>query len=153
MALLTTRQQIQWGIEFVTHHGTVSYLFEEPWQLSLWHPPRVAGVYAILVYDANFDPKPYKAIYFGQRADFSERGFPTRHEKYQDWLNTAKLSGLGMLGGPELYISIMRMPYSTEASRSEIGQELIEKYRPACNIQFNPLHGSLNSIEESKTIS
>jgi hypothetical protein len=146
MASLTTRQQIQWGIEFVTHGGTVSYLFEEPWQLSLWHPPRVAGLYAILVYDTNFEPRPYKAIYFGQSPDFSERGFPARHENYQDWLDTAKYSSLGMLGGPDLYIAIMRMPYSTEASRSKIEQELIEKYRPACNFRFNPLNGSLNSI-------
>jgi hypothetical protein len=138
-------KQREWGIRFVTDNGTVSHLFEEPWRLSSWYPPRVAGIYAILVFDVNFEPKPYRVIYFGQSSSFSERGFPDRHERYQDWLTAANHAGLGLLGDPELYIAIMRMPFSTEASRVEVEQALIEKYRPACNIQFNPLTGLANS--------
>lgn len=142
---LAAEQQREWGIKFVTDEGSVTHLFEEPWLLSSWHPPKVAGVYAILICDVNCDPRPYRAIYFGQNASLAEAGFPDRHEKYEDWLGAAYHAGLGRLGYPELYISIMRMPYSTEAARRGIERALIERYRPGCNTRFEPAGSLLNA--------
>lgn len=133
---LALRQQREWGIRFDTDGGSVTHLFEEPWLLSSWHPPRTAGIYAILICDVNCTPRPYRAIYFGQNENLAGSGFPDRHEKYQDWLGAAHYMGLGTIGYAELYVSIMRMPYSTETARHDIVRALNECYRPVCSPRF-----------------
>jgi len=142
---VAAEQRREWGLRFVTDGGSITHLFEEPWLLSSWHPPRTAGIYAILICDVNCEPRPYRAIYFGQHASLAACGFPDRHEKYQDWLGVAHHAGLGTLGYPELFISIMRLPYSTEAARRGIVLALNERYRPVCNTQFGPADGLLNT--------
>lgn len=139
------KQRREWGLRFETDGGSVTHLFEEPWLLSSWHPPRTAGVYAILICDVNCEPRPYRAIYFGQDASLAECGFPDRHEKYEDWLGAAHYMGLGTIGYPELFISIMRMPYSTEAARRGIVQDLNVCYRPVCSQQPEPADRLLNT--------
>ena len=135
---MTTLAQ-QKFIRFVTH-GQGSHIFQSPEPLFLWFAPETAGLYAILVLDPASEAMPYRVIYFGETGNFADRGFPTGHEKYQDWFDHSHGLGAG-LSGAGLYIAIKPMPYSAANSRKAIEQALIEHYQPVCNAQYKPLTG------------
>ena len=103
------------------------YLFTDPIWTGIWAPPRVAGLYAILVPDQSIVPLHYRVIYFGETGDFSERGFIINHNKYACWIKES---------GSEhyLYISIFPQAVLTPEQRKAAEAVLIAKYRPACNL-------------------
>jgi len=104
----------------------VSCNFSEPVPLLTWQPLAQAGVYVILVPDANCTPKPFRPIYFGEAGNFSERGFPTNHHKWSAWVNNA--------GNPvDLFVATYTMAGSTPEQRRAIESGLCDTYAPACN--------------------
>lgn len=94
--------------------------FSEPERLSNWAPPYRAGLYVIMVPDQNMKPKPYRAIYFGESGNMSERGFNSHHKK-NCWINTAGSEG-------NLFISTHLMPDSSEKERRNIEERLVQEY-------------------------
>lgn len=102
------------------------YEFSEPVQLIHWVPPSIAGLYAILIPDNTYNPRPFRVIYFGETKNYSERGFIRSHHKYSAWLNVA---------GSEdnLYVSTFFMVLSPSLQRVVTETYLINEYRPVCN--------------------
>jgi hypothetical protein len=102
--------------------------FTEPVALDRGWLPRSAGVYAILVSDSAWEPRPYRPIYFGEAEDLARRGVAS-HEKFEEWRRAA-----GAESG--LYVAYHLMAGS-DAERTAFGEELIREYRPACNDAAN----------------
>jgi len=102
--------------------------FTEPIGFGSSPLPGYAGVYAILVSDAAWEPRPYRPIYFGEAKDLA-RKVVASHEKYEDWPRAA-----GAEGG--LYVAYHLMAGS-DAERTAFQEELIREYRPACNDAAN----------------
>jgi hypothetical protein len=101
-------------------------IFSDPLQITNWSPPPLAGIYAILVYDGNWTPQPYRPIYFGESGNFSERGFLTGHHKFLSWALTAG-------GANNLFVAISLMPGSTPEQRRLVEAVLIQAHNPVCN--------------------
>jgi hypothetical protein len=100
--------------------------FNDPVRVTEWLPPFRAGLYAILVPDQSASPKPFRAIYFGESSNLSERGFLRSHIRYNSWIREAYSNN-------NLYISVHYMPDSTQQQRMELEKRLIDTYHPVCN--------------------
>jgi hypothetical protein len=104
-----------------------NYQFSNPECLLNWITSEKSGIYAILVQDPTSRSKPYKAIYFGESEDMSERGFFKSHSRYDRWIREAGTEA-------ELYISVFPMPDLTPELRQGIEAFLIKYYQPVCNL-------------------
>jgi hypothetical protein len=97
-------------------------VFSEPTSLSHWTAPRCAGLYVLLVGDANWAPRPYQALCFGEFGNnCSER-----------LLERARDFAARLVGRP-LFISVLPMPFSTTAQRWMLRNELNWAYNPPCS--------------------
>jgi hypothetical protein len=102
--------------------------FSEPKAFgSGWLPMR-SGVYAILVIDGGWNPRPYRPLYFGKAGDLAARVVRS-HEKYNEWCREAG-------GSEKLYVAYHLSP-NAEWERAEIEESLIRHYSPVCNQTFN----------------
>jgi len=106
-------------------------LFSDPKRFPGWSGPQTSGLYAILVPDQGWSPRPFRPIYFGECQDFSKR-VSTSHEKYPSWIREAKAPS-------RLFVAVHYMPSSTQDGRRALESELIAHYEPVCNEVFNPL--------------
>jgi hypothetical protein len=103
--------------------------FTEPVPFPPALPPVSSGIYAILVPDADCTPRPYRVIYFGESGNFHER-VTESHERYDDWIKEA--------GGIEnTYVAFCPTPLLKEEQRRWVENDLIARYRPACNLKDN----------------
>lgn len=75
-----------------------------------------AGIYAILSGGSQ-----WTVVYIGQSGDVGERVGPTHH-KWTCWQRF-----------PNLHVSFLSMPNSTERERLAIEGELIKQFNPPCN--------------------
>jgi len=105
-------------------------IFTAPAPFSLALPPVSSGIYAILVRDVSCRPRPFRAIYFGESGDFSQR-VTGGHERFNDW--TAAAGGVA-----DIYVAFCPTPLLKEEQRRWVECDLIARYRPACNLQDNP---------------
>ena len=105
-------------------------LFTEPTSFESFPPPFGGGLYVVLIPDLNGRPRTYRAIYFGQAGDLSERVCKS-HERYRDW---AKEAG----GAHRLHVAFHTMT-GGERVRVAVEERLIGMYKPACNDKSNPL--------------
>jgi hypothetical protein len=103
--------------------------FTEPAPFGLALPPVASGIYAVLVADASCSPRPFRAIYFGESGNFQER-VTASHEHYDDWLREA-----GDVANT--YVAFCPTPLLKEVQRRWIENDLIARYRPACNLKNN----------------
>jgi hypothetical protein len=94
-------------------------VFSEPTSLSHWTPPNCPCLYALLVGDLNWAPRPYQALCFGE---FGNNGGERLLEKARDFA--------ARLIGRELFVSVLPMPFSTTAQRWTLRNELIWAYNP-----------------------
>jgi hypothetical protein len=94
-------------------------VFSEPTSISHWTPPHCACLYALLVSDPNWAPRPYHALYFGE---FGNNGAERLLEKARDFA--------ARLFGREVFASVLPMPFSTTAQRWMLRNELIWAYNP-----------------------
>ena len=94
--------------------------FAGPFLAPLWLPQKSAGVFAVMV--PGWRLMTFRAIYFGQTADFS-CGFLKNEPRYAEWLAIA---------GTEwnLYLATHDMPFSTESQRRAAEREVVRDYRP-----------------------
>jgi hypothetical protein len=108
----------------ITFHNRA---FTEPVLFHLTMPPVSSGIYAILKPDPSCTPRPYRAIYFGESSNFSQR-VTENHELYDDWVTEA--GGIG-----NIYVAFCSTPFLREEQRRWAETDLIARYRPACNLK------------------
>jgi hypothetical protein len=96
-------------------------LFSEPTPLAEWKIPKFPGLFVILAKDANWAPKPYQPLYFG------EFGNNTPEPLLPG--NQARLQRSD--GDPTLLIAVLPMPFSTTAQRLALRNELLWAYNSA----------------------
>ena len=102
--------------------------FTEPIAFGRSSLPGFAGIYAILVSDAGWQPRPYRPVYFGEAGDLAVRVVAS-HEKYGEWLRAAGTAD-------KLYVAYHLMS-GGEAQRAAFEQSLIREYQPECNESMN----------------
>lgn len=103
--------------------------FTEPARLSLAFPPIASGIYAILIPDPLCQPRPFRVIYFGESSNFSSR-VTENHEHFGDWVREAG-------GIANTYVAFCSTPFLREEQRCWVKRELIDRYRPVCNLKGN----------------
>jgi hypothetical protein len=95
-------------------------LFSEPVRLAGWTPPRCPGLYAILIVDSNWAPKPFQPLYFGE---FGNNVSPSVLQgQYGSILPAVK--------GQELFVVVLPMPFSTLQLRWALRSQLAWAYNP-----------------------
>lgn len=101
------------------------YMFSEPVPLSNWTAPKFAGLFVILASDANWAPRHFQPLCFGEFGN-----------------NIRGSLGIGCSrlpahGGP-LFISVLPMPFSSSAQRCEVRNQLTWAYNPVCQASATP---------------
>jgi hypothetical protein len=97
-------------------------IFTEPTRLDGWTPPKCAGLFGIFVADANWAPKPYQPLYFGEFGN---------NASAQALLGECRSMFSGM-GGRTLMVAVFPLPFSTTSQRHALRSELIHAYNPVC---------------------
>jgi hypothetical protein len=98
--------------------------FTEPIAFGRSSLPGFAGMYAILVSDTGWQPRPYRPVYFGEAGNLAVRVVAS-HEKYGEWLRAAGAAD-------RLYVAYHLMS-GDEAQRAAFEKSLIREYQPECN--------------------
>jgi len=97
------------------------YFFTEPTRLADLKVPKYAGLFVILATDANWAPKPYQPLYFGEFGNNTpEAVLPGSHALPH-----------GSEHDTTLLVSVLPMPFSTTAQRWALRNELLWAYNPA----------------------
>jgi hypothetical protein len=89
------------------------YIFTEPERLLECAPPRCAGVFAILVQDHNWAPKPFQPLWFGEFGNNAQHLFTDQPPH-----------------GESLYLSVFPMLFSTTEQRCAVRDRLVWAYNP-----------------------
>jgi hypothetical protein len=97
-------------------------MFSEPAPLAEWTPPRCAGLYVVLLRDANWAPKPFQPVYFGEFG----------HNTAVPLISKDRLPLPGSTPKEALFMAAFPIPFSTTAQRLVLRDELIRAYNPAC---------------------
>jgi hypothetical protein len=80
-------------------------------------PPACGGLYAILAKDANWAPKPFQPLYFGEFGNNQQQSL-----KMSGWAPAGAMDGL--------YVATLALPFSTAAQRCALRNELVDAYNP-----------------------
>ncbi len=109
--------------------------FSEPVRFVGWTPPKCAGLFAVLVPDPNWAPKPFRPIYFGEFGNNTPAPGPEAAH-LQDGGETAAL-----------LVVFLPLPFSTTAQRQALRHELVSAYHPACQgEEATGLQAALNRL-------
>ncbi len=85
------------------------------------------GLFAVLVNDRNWAPKPLQPLFFGEYGNnVPMRALPI---DYPRLMAAAK--------GRTLLVAVLPMPFSTTAQRRELRNELVWAYNPECQSDGN----------------
>jgi len=98
-------------------------LFSEPTPLADWKVPKYAGLFVILAADANWAPKRYQPLYFGEFGNNTPEA-PLNHAP----LPRGE-------GDATLFIAVLPMPFSTTAQRWALRHELMCAYNTAWQVK------------------
>ncbi|PWU04456.1 MAG: hypothetical protein C5B51_16775 [Terriglobia bacterium] len=95
--------------------------FSEPIPLAEWIPPKCAGLFVILVSDANWAPRPFQPICFGEFGNNAQEVAPRNATTWQQ-------------GVPDkgLFVAVFPMPFSTTQQRLALRHDLVRGYNPVC---------------------
>src|SRR5215216_416696 len=104
------------GIRFNDH------VFSEPGRLINAELPKCGGIFAILVRDPTWAPKPFQPLCF--------REFGNNAQNILQWARGANADAL--------FVSVLAMPFSSAAQRCEIRNQLIGAYNPVCQANGIP---------------
>jgi hypothetical protein len=98
----------------------------------------------ILASDPNWAPKPFRALYFGE---FGNNAQEVLSASDRDRIRLA-----GATRGESLLVSVLPMPFSTTAQRSEIRNQLVWAYNPVWQVNAIPPASSelTRKLESSK---
>ena len=99
--------------------------FGEPVPFANWTPPGCASIYAILVADANWAPRPFQPLYFG------EFGNKTSFSAVQREVTNLAPA----LRRESLLVAVLPLPFSTTGQRWMLRNELIWAYNPPCQVE------------------
>ncbi len=113
--------------------GFQHWRFSEPTAFNTASLPACPGIYAVLVIDGAWGPRPYRPLYFGKAENLATR-VSSSHENYREWRRAS--NGFGAL-----YVAYHRLPGINARQRSIIEESLIRHYSPECNRTFNSLAG------------
>src|SRR5215471_21557000 len=117
------------------------YVFSYPVPLDRFSlPPRSAGLYVLLMADPTWGPWQFQPLYFG---DFGMYGEVHMSAAQQTCC-------LKVAAGRRLYVALYALPQQQGWAISQIKKELIEWYRPICNLDSDrgtELANRLNSLE------
>jgi hypothetical protein len=99
--------------------------FGEPVPFANWTPPGCASLYAILVTDPNWAPRPFQPLYFGEFGNNTS-------------LTAAQREITNLVPAPRretLFIAVLPLPFSTTGQRWLVRNELIWAYNPPCQVE------------------
>jgi hypothetical protein len=113
-------------------------LFTEPTRLTDWKVPLYAGLFVILAKDANWAPKPYRPMYFGEFGNNTPPAAPTGN-------HTLPPHGEA---DTTLLVSVLPMPFSTTAQRWALRNELLWAYNSAW--QTKELQGATSGLANQR---
>jgi hypothetical protein len=102
-------------------------IFTEPAPFALAEPPVSSGIYVVLVPDPSCRPRAFRAIYFGEAGNFHGR-VTDSHALFDDWIREAE-------DVANLYVAFCPTPLLREVQRRWVENDLIARYRPACNLK------------------
>jgi hypothetical protein len=122
------------GLRFLNQY------FTEPMAVGGWLPCS-AGVYAILVSDPSWRPRPYRPIYFGEAEDLAGR-LTASQERLEEWRRTAGDAGT-------LYVTY-HLTSGSEADRTALKGGLIREYRPETNTPAGDSPGNAERAPEAQ---
>lgn len=88
--------------------------------------PPGGGIYVVMARSDNWQPKPFRPLYFGECESFSTR-LTDSHEKLSSWKREA--------GGSTLYVAVCNLGRTSSEYRKTVEYELIQQYDPPCNIK------------------
>ena len=100
------------------------------------------GIYAILIRDEGYTPRPFQILYFGE-SDRLARRVNTQHESREEWVRQAR--------GADLFVAFYNTAGTPGRLRKELAKQLIQDYNPPCNqrtsdsigsVQLKPILGS-----------
>ena len=106
------------GINYGNHR------FSEPRLFPCLSMPPFEGIYAILVTDMKFRPRPFRLLYIGETEDLSQE-VNMRHAKFADWTREAH--------GHPLFVAWQTMISASSQQRRSTELQLINAYQPPCN--------------------
>lgn len=82
------------------------------------------GIYAILVRDEGYTPRPFRVLCFGESDRLAGR-VTAQHESYGEWVRQAR--------GAELHVAFYSTAGTPARQRKELAKLLILDYNPPCN--------------------
>lgn len=97
-------------------------MFSGPVAFGACSMPKCAGLFAVLVNDPNWAPRPFQPLYFGEFGNNT----PTQALPF----NLSRLHAAA--NGRPLTIAVLPLPFSTTAQRRELCNELVSAYNPSC---------------------
>lgn len=118
----------QYSIRFGHHEFNGPFTFPPMFLLP------APGIYAVLVQDPGWTPRPFRPLYIGQSIDLHGR-LSVQHEKYPDWMREAR--------GLALHYAYFTTTLWTDKQRKDVEAELIAWYDPPCNKQYRAFAPSI----------
>jgi hypothetical protein len=106
------------------------FVFSEPVPLTNWAAPKCAGLFVVLVRDANWAPRPFQPLCFG------EFGNNVRGPLAVDSIPLPANAG-------ELFVSVLPLPFSTSVQRCDVRNQLIWAYNPVYQGSAMPAQSEL----------
>jgi len=100
------------------------YVFSEPVRLARWAPPKTAGLFAVMLPDGNWAPRPFQILTFGEFGNAARQ--VASQQEYQSWFRVA--------ADKDLYVSVLQMPFSSTSERKTLCAELVRAYNPICQL-------------------
>jgi hypothetical protein len=105
-------------------------VFSEPTPLNSCALPKFAGLFVILARDANWAPRQFQPVCFGEFGN-----------------NTPGPLALGSVRMPAnagtLFIAILPLPFSSSAQRCDMREQLVWAYNPVCQGNAMPPRNDL----------
>lgn len=90
--------------------------------------PSDQGLYVILTLGQDTCPRRFDVLYFGETRNLQQR-LTVDHEKYPEWMRKCT--------GGHLFFAYHPTPGLTYEQRREAERQLIEEYRPPCNVRVD----------------
>jgi len=96
------------------------------------------GLYVVLVHDSNWQPRPFRPLYFGESDGVWQRATGA-HENCDSW------RARGGLFEP-VYRALCPLPGWTRVQRQLAESALISAYQPPCNDRLSRSLGALTGV-------
>lgn len=89
--------------------------------------PAEQGLYVILTPDPHCAPRPFAVLYIGEARNLQQR-LTADHEKFPEWMR--RTDG-------QVFFAYHPTPGLTYQQRRDAEQELIDEFRPPCNVRID----------------